>query len=236
MSFGGFPPRVRYTPVPNTVFGPLLEEIDDLPELKCTLRVIWLLNHKRGYPRLVTLDELQADRTLIHCMPDEGVAGHVEVERALTRAVHRGSLATGLLKGQARPQRVYVLNSEPHRRILQGVANLDVPQAAEATQEPEGDRELRPNVFALYEDNIGIISPMVAEDLREAEQLYPASWIEDAMREAVAQNRRSWRYIQRILERWEREGRSDGEPGRYPKQVGRQSERLRGRSASARRR
>ena len=35
-----FPPRVRYTPVPNPLFGPLLEQIDDLAELKCTLRVI----------------------------------------------------------------------------------------------------------------------------------------------------------------------------------------------------
>ena len=38
MAFGGFPRRVQYTPVPSPVFGPLLEEIDDLGELKCTLR------------------------------------------------------------------------------------------------------------------------------------------------------------------------------------------------------
>ena len=32
-----------------------------------------------------------------------------------------------------------------------------------------------------------------ADELREAENLYPASWIEDAFREAVEQNKRSWR-------------------------------------------
>ena len=233
MAFGGFPARVRYTPVPNTVFGPILEEIDDLAELKCTLRAIWLLNHKRGYPRLVTLDELQSDRTLVRSMPPSGVPGHVEVERGLARAVRRGSLATGLLKGRARPQRVYVLNSEPHRRLLQGIADLDEAPAGEAAEEPERDREMRPNVFALYEDNIGIISPMVAEDLRESERLYPESWLEDAIREAVAQNKRSWRYVQRILERWEREGRGDGEPGRHTEEGGRGSERLGGRAAPA---
>ena len=234
MAFGGFPARVRYTPVPNTLFGPLLEEVDDLAELKCTLRVIWLLNHKRGYPRLVTLDELQSDRILVRSMPDSGVPGHVEVERGLARAVRRGSLATGLLKGRARPQRVYVLNSEPHRKLLQGVAVLDDHQAGEAAQEPEQDREMRPNVFALYEDNIGIISPMISEDLREAERLYPDAWIEDAIREAVAQNKRSWRYVQRILERWEREGRGDGEPARYPRRVGGRPEDSRGRASSSR--
>ena len=60
---------------------------------------------------------------------------------------------------------------------------------------------------------------MIAEQLKEAEELYPSAWIEDAIFEAVSQNKRSWRYIARILERWEREGRGDGEPGRHPKRL-----------------
>ena len=73
----------------------------------------------------------------------------------------------------------------------------------------------------MYEDNIGMMSPMIADGLREAEQLYPATWIEDAFREAVENNKRSWIYVSRILERWSREGRGDGEPGRYHKTIGR---------------
>ena len=61
MGFGGFPRRVRHTPVPNPMFGTLLEEIDDLGELKATLRVMWLLQQKRGFPRVATLTELAAD-------------------------------------------------------------------------------------------------------------------------------------------------------------------------------
>jgi DnaD/phage-associated family protein len=61
---------------------------------------------------------------------------------------------------------------------------------------------------------------MIADELREAEELYPLEWLEDAFREAVGQNKRSWRYIARILERWEREGRSNGEPGRHLKKAG----------------
>ena len=56
--------------------------------------------------------------------------------------------------------------------------------------------------------------------LKEAEELYPSAWIEDAFLEAVSHNKRSWRYIARILERWERDGRSDGEPGRYSEKAG----------------
>ena len=60
---------------------------------------------------------------------------------------------------------------------------------------------------------------MIADELREAEELYPEDWIEDAFREAVGQNKRSWRYIARILERWEHEGRGHGQPGRHSKKT-----------------
>jgi DNA replication protein len=40
---------------------------------------------------------------------------------------------------------------------------------------------------------------------------YPADWIEEAIEESVAYNRRSWRYIQRILEQWMAQGRTDRE-------------------------
>ena len=79
----------------------------------------------------------------------------------------------------------------------------------------------RPNIFAQYEDNIGMLTPMVADELREAESHYPMSWIDEAFKEAVTQNKRSWRYVSRILERWDREGRHHGKSGRYPKKTGR---------------
>ncbi len=67
----------------------------------------------------------------------------------------------------------------------------------------------RPNVFRLYEQNIGVLTPLIADQLIEAIELYPDGWIEDAINEAVSLNRRNWRYIQRILQRWGTEGRGD---------------------------
>jgi DNA replication protein DnaD len=58
---------------------------------------------------------------------------------------------------------------------------------------------------------------MIAEELKEAEKLYPAAWIEEAFKEAVALNKRSWRYIARILERWSVEGKGSGKSGRDSK-------------------
>jgi DnaD/phage-associated family protein len=65
----------------------------------------------------------------------------------------------------------------------------------------------RPNIFVLYEQNIGLLSPLIAEELKDAADQYPAEWIEAAFREAVQQNKRKWSYIRAILRRWETEGR-----------------------------
>ena len=64
-----------------------------------------------------------------------------------------------------------------------------------------------PNIYKLYEENIGPLTPLMADALKEAEDTYPADWIVDAMRIAVEKNKRVWRYVTAILERWNREGR-----------------------------
>ncbi|HEX9135017.1 MAG TPA: DnaD domain protein [Ktedonobacteraceae bacterium] len=65
----------------------------------------------------------------------------------------------------------------------------------------------RPNIFVLYEQNIGLLSPLLADELKDAADLYPAEWIEAAFLEAVQHNKRKWSYIRAILRRWETEGR-----------------------------
>ncbi|MCH8205944.1 MAG: DnaD domain protein [Chloroflexi bacterium] len=220
MAFAGFPRRVRFTPVPDPVFGPLLEQIDDLAELKCTLRVIWALHQKRGYPRFVTLSALLADRTLSRALADGDSPRRLRVEAALAHAVERGTLVSGTVQLDDGQERIYMLNTEADRSALAAISEADLSPQQVPVDEPWEGAVQQPNIFALYEDNVGMLSPMMADELREAEQVYPAPWIEEAFREAVSQNKRSWRYITRILERWEREGRGDGEPGRRPKTAG----------------
>ncbi len=212
--FPGFPRQVRYTPVPSPLLGPLLAQIDDLGELKCTLRFIWLLHQKKGFPRFVTLKELLADRTLVDALTADGG------RRAIGLAVSRGTLITATAGGGGDAGRVYALNRQEDRRALATIAEDVAGKGAAAGTPPWEGAPERSNVFALYEDNIGMLNPMIADELREAEELYPLEWLEDAFREAVGQNKRSWRYIARILERWEREGRSNGEPGRHLKKAG----------------
>ena len=65
----------------------------------------------------------------------------------------------------------------------------------------------RPNIFVLYEQNIGLLTPLIANELEDAAERYPADWIEAAFLEAVQYNKRKWSYIRAILRSWEKDGR-----------------------------
>ena len=220
MAFTGFPRKVRFTPVPDPIFGALLEQIDDLGELKCTLRVIWLLHQKRGFPRYVTSVEVEADRVLARSLAAEDRDPVTEVRRSLELAVRRGTLAATSIERDGPAQHIYVLNREGDRKAVARLATKGVGIDEEAAEPAAPVPVERPNIFALYEDNVGMLSPLIADKLKEAEEAYPQEWIEVAFGEAVSNNKRSWSYIAAILERWDREGRHDGGTGRDSKKAG----------------
>jgi DnaD/phage-associated family protein len=122
-------------------------------------------------------------------------------------------------------------------------ATLDVPPwGAEPVADPVPER---PNIFVLYEEHIGLLSPLVAETLTDAARDYPPGWIEDAFRLAAEANVRKWAYVRAILERWAREGRGDDvdgashegdrrDSGRRAAAAGRQGGRQEGRKAGRR--
>jgi len=69
------------------------------------------------------------------------------------------------------------------------------------------DTRERPNLFKLYEDNIGQLTPMVADLLQEDAREFPADWFEDAIKEALSHNARKWSYVRAILKNWRVNGR-----------------------------
>jgi DnaD/phage-associated family protein len=206
--FAGFPAgKQRYTPMPGLFFSELLPRIDHLAELKVTLHIFWLLAQKRGERRYVGAAELAADQHLLSGLASPGLTPKEALRDALERGVARGTLLR-VKTGEGADQRDwFFVNSEKGRQAVDDVL------AGKWSPDEPGQKVLlqaqRPNIFVLYEQNIGPLTPLLAEELMEAEDAYPASWIEDAFREAVELNKRSWRYIQRILERWAAEGKED---------------------------
>lgn len=68
------------------------------------------------------------------------------------------------------------------------------------------------NIFTWYESNIGVITPIMADILKEAEKQYPEEWIKEALQVAVNQNVRKWSYVSKVLDRWQREGKGGTTP------------------------
>ncbi len=205
MTFAGFPARPRSTAIPDVCFSDVLPALaDDVAAVGVALYAFRALQAKRGSPRFVTEEELASDRSLAAFMHAAGMETDA-VNRGLARVVEGGMLLSMVVEREGLRRVLYFLNAPADRRGMESVragtvelGNVVARQAAESAP---------PGTFALYESLIGTLGPGIAEELTEAERLYPAEWIAEAFREAAAQNVRSWRYISRILERWASEGR-----------------------------
>ncbi|MCL6431781.1 MAG: DnaD domain protein [Anaerolineae bacterium] len=210
-TFAGFPGgRLRMTGVPDLFFSELLPAIDDLAELKLTLHVIWRLARLQRDPRHLSLSELEEDGVLLGSLDPEGARGREVLQEALARCVTRGTLLR--LQDAQGGQVWYFLNSEQGRNAYQAALRGEVQLAGAPSGEPVRPVVERPNIYQLYEQNIGLLQPLIADQLREAETTYPAAWIEEAFRIAAERNVRSWAYVRKVLERWAREGKDGGPP------------------------
>jgi len=217
-AFSGFPEgRQRLTPVPSLFFRELLPAIDDLAELKVTLYAFWALNQKEGTFRCLRRGELAADGALMEGLKTPGTTPDQALQAALDRAVARGTFLQAAVASDQGTEPVYFLNTPKGRAGVQAVERGEWRPDAGGSLDVAAER---PNIFRLYEENIGPLTPLIADTLRDAEETYPASWIEEALRIAVENNVRKWRYVQAILEDWrtrgrdEREDRGDSEKAR----------------------
>jgi DNA replication protein len=209
LGFAGFPAgKQPTTPIPNLFFTELLPLVDDLAELKVTLHLFWLIGRKRGALRYARLDELLKDERLLAGLVTESTTGEEALRGALERAVSRGTLLRVTVHRGDTTEEWYMVNSPNGREVLERLRTGDLNLLVDEAEDVQLQME-RPTIFVLYEQNIGMLTPMIAEELREAERRYPAEWIADAFREAVTGNKRNWKYVHAILERWRVEGRKD---------------------------
>jgi DnaD/phage-associated family protein len=206
--FKGFPAgELRFTSVPDLFFARLLPQIDSLVELKVTLHFLW--THYRQALQVISKNELLADETLVGSLAliDQDV--EYALTQGLNRAVERGTLLYTQLENEDGLHDLYFLNSERGRQAHAKVEAGELGVVAVSGLEIAPPAK-RPNIFELYEDNIGLISPILADELKDAEATYPQEWIEDAFKIAVENNVRKWSYIRAILERMATAGRDDG--------------------------
>ena len=209
--FQGFPARMQFTSIPNLFFSTLLPQISDISELKTTLHIFEALYRKRGYPRFVTYRELLGNKSLMTSLRQTTKSPEEALRQALDMATQRGGILHLALARDDGTEDLYFLNTEPQRKVAAKIQDGEIKISGLKAKEPVYvETEEPPDIFALYEQNIGMLTPKIAEELLEAEKSYPPNWINDAIKEAVNQNVRKWSYISAILEHWTSEGRSDG--------------------------
>ena len=209
-SFSGFPAgKVRFTSIPNLFFSELLPAIDDLAELKVTLHIFWLLSQKKSYPRYASFRELAGDGALLDGLKSLGQEAGESLREGLEKAVARGTLLQVAVEQDGKRDDLYFMNTDQGRQAVEKIRGGQLELGVTVLPaEPPLEVE-RPNIFVLYEQNIGLLQPLIAEQLKDAEQTFPGEWIEEAFQIAVEQNKRSWAYVRAILERWATEGKDD---------------------------
>lgn len=202
-TFEGFPEKFEFTAVPKPFLAQALPLINNLEELKASLLFFRVLYQKRGFPAYVTAAEI-AD---LNSGLDVAAA-----ERALSEAAAGGTVIKLAVVGDGKPVALYFLNDERNRQAVQEIisgkiklGSLKATDTNTLTAPPE-----LPDIFSLYEQNIGLLTPIIAEELKEALKIYPEVWVKEAVKEAASLNKRNWRYISKILENWAASGRSDG--------------------------
>ena len=196
-TFSGFASGDTHTvSLPEQFFSDLLPLIDDALELKVTLACFRLFDQKAGLARWTSINELLREPALADVK--------TRIAEGLDRAVQRGSLVDAV---DGENVRWVFANDEYGRAAAEAVGRGESIERLPTVQP-------RPNIFVLYEQHIGTLTPLIADQLREAEKEFPPKLIEEAFAEAARQNVRSWAYVQKILNNRTRKGSKDETRGR----------------------
>ncbi len=209
MTFSGFPEgKQRLLPIPGLFFTELLPQIDHLAELKVTLFAFWLLHKMEGAFRYLKREDFAQNQEFMSGLAPTPKQAAALLDDALRRAVRRGTLLKAELAVEGGVEWLYFLNTARGRAAVNAIRRGEWHYTGDR-QRPIEVRDEPPNIYRLYEENIGVITPLIADELKEAENSYPAEWINDAFRIAVENNVRNWRYVSAILNRWKEKGRDE---------------------------
>ena len=153
----------------------------------------------------------------------ERIADELSISRA-TVNTHFGKLVEAGYLEDTTPDLVGL----PHQYRDTGKANLSIsftgtsqkdlhPPVKEIDTKKQYNKESKKHeddpalaeISKAYQNEIAMLTPMIADELREASTAYPLQWVLDAIHEAAVQNKRGWKYVLAILTRWKAQGNQE---------------------------
>jgi DnaD/phage-associated family protein len=200
--FPGFEENKKgFTGIPDQFFSELLPAISDINELKLVIYLLWSAYKQGDFGTAFTLDSLKADEKMIGGLIEKDKSSSA-LETSLECAVDDHIL---IKVSDSDGMEYFFINSPRGRQAAERFTNKGENAALQVSGADLG--MIKPNLFQLYVENIGPLTPLIADMLREAQITYPFEWISEALEIAVQNNVRRWKYIETILTRWQEEGR-----------------------------
>lgn len=201
--------------IPLQFLEDVVPDINSMLELQVSLAMFRIVADLEGEETPVAERTILRDGSLRRAIRRDGITSNPDerILQGLELSVGRGTLVRFIATQGARKNWWYYLNTPVNRATIASMERGALPPPAiiwEGKSAPAVSLD-PPNAFRLYEQNIGPLTPLIADQISRAVADYPGDWIEDAISEAVNYNRRSWRYILRILENWQATGRRDAD-------------------------
>jgi len=198
--FNGFQENENeLTGIPNVFFRELLPEMEDINEIKLSLYILWKASTIGNFGMPILTADILLDKIFISGLESSSNRPEKFVAETLEKAVVDNILLKAKNGSIGEPD-IYFINCPDGRKAASEKSQNSQP--AKLTLD-----HIQPNIFRLYQENIGPLTPIIADALREAVDIYPVEWIEEAIKIAVQNNVRRWRYVESILDRWQKEGR-----------------------------
>ena len=220
-AFVGFPAGgLEEVLIPARLLIDLLSGIDSLAETRLTLYCYQQIGRLSEQDAWLCVGELRSDPVLQSLMSGLSQLHTPQevLDDALEKALVRNSLLGLELPGtDGEPSdKALFLNTEAGRRLR---AEMDATGTA-----VRGDGSIPPNArlaesepFRLYHQNFGLLTPVLADQLRSLIEDFPLSWVCEAMEIAIVRNKKALAYVKAILNRWEQEARESGEADGFPR-------------------
>jgi len=205
--FKGFSPRPdQLISLPAEFFSEILPLVNDL----CTLKVILfafnkIVSSEEQFPFLSHSSIMNDQNVLSLCgvSPEEQRSNLL---KALANCCDLGVLLHAPIENSDERDILYFINSPRGQKAVEAV------QAGTFSYNPVKKNAIQlttlPNIYRLYEENIGPLTPIIADSLSEIENEYSPEWIEAAFQEAAKSNVRNLRYIEAILKNWQEVGKN----------------------------
>ena len=204
------------TNIPNNLIEYIINDIHDETDIKCVLRLLYLISCQPESTPWITYSDFLRDEFMSNSqLPNDTTKNQKKVislkkhlsMRALLSLIQKELLLSQIILIENNPTRIFAFNLtstkeilSKHKTTIQNSESItdDIKKTFKEIEEQFQATQIT-NVFNLYEKMIGPLNPMIADKLKEASNIYPHRWITNAFNESVRNNKKNWNYISAIL-------------------------------------